>query len=94
MARKKSAKTASEKFKHSLVEIDKFIEFSVKAKATDKHLSWTYEYALIRAYREFETFVLECLVCAINNDSSQLSAKKGFDFPKHLTDEVCEYIIH
>ena len=37
--------------------------------------------------------MLDCLVGAINNDSSTVSARTGIEFPKHLTDEVCEFLI-
>lgn len=37
--------------------------------------------------------MLNALVASINNDTSHLSEKSGVEFPKHLTDEVCEFII-
>lgn len=37
--------------------------------------------------------MLDTLVGAINNDTATVSAQKGITFPKHLSDEVCEYII-
>ena len=37
--------------------------------------------------------MLQALVGAINNDTGTISASTGVDFPKHLTDEVCEYLI-
>ena len=37
--------------------------------------------------------MLSCLVSAINNDTSVLSQTTGIEFPKHLTDEVCEYLV-
>jgi hypothetical protein len=37
--------------------------------------------------------VLDCIVATINNDTATLSATTGIKFPKHLTDEVCEYIV-
>ena len=33
------------------------------------------------------------LIAAINNDTSTISKKTGVNFPKHLSDEVCEYLI-
>jgi len=44
-------------------------------------------------YKDFERLMLNCIVAAMNNDTSHLSKLKGFDFPKHLTDEVCEYMV-
>lgn len=37
--------------------------------------------------------MLDALVGALNNDTSTISKKTGFSFPKHLTDEVCRYLI-
>ncbi len=37
--------------------------------------------------------MIGALTGAINNDMPQLSATIGVQFPKHLSDEVCEYII-
>ncbi|MEL0169441.1 MAG: hypothetical protein VW877_15060 [Pseudomonadaceae bacterium] len=55
--------------------------------------SWCHDYAIIRLYREFEQMMLHVIVGAINNDSSVISATTGVEFPKHLTDEVCEYLV-
>jgi hypothetical protein len=44
-------------------------------------------------YREFESLMLDCLIGAINNDSTTVSSTTGIEFPKHMTDEVCEYLI-
>lgn len=75
------------------IEIEIFIAKTRKSNPSDEHLSWAYDYAIIRLYRSFEVLMLNCLVAAINNDTKQLSAKTGRDFPKHLSDEVCEYLI-
>jgi cupin superfamily acireductone dioxygenase involved in methionine salvage len=37
--------------------------------------------------------MLEVLVGAVNSDTATLSTRTGIKFPKHLTDEVCEYLI-
>lgn len=37
--------------------------------------------------------MLEVLTGAINNDTEVLSLNTGIRFPKHLTDEVCEFLI-
>lgn len=29
----------------------------------------------------------------INDDTTTISEVSGVDFPKHLTDEVCEYLV-
>ena len=60
---------------------------------SDAHITWAHDYGIIRLYREFEDMILNCLVAAINSDTQQLSNTTGIDFPKHITDEVCEFII-
>ena len=42
---------------------------------------------------EFEQLMLFAIVCAINNDTKTISDSTGVEFPKHLTDEVCEYLV-
>lgn len=37
--------------------------------------------------------MLDTLVGALNNDTSTLSTRTGFSFPKHLTDEVCRFLV-
>ena len=59
----------------------------------DGHVSLAYEAAVIKLYAAFERMIVEALTGAINNDTSQLSATTHVQFPKHLTDEVCEYLI-
>ena len=56
-------------------------------------MSWAYEYAILRLFREFERLMLNAIVGAINNDTATLAKRTGIRFPKHLTDEVCEFLI-
>lgn len=91
--RKKSAKKAAQAFKDNTDEIMQFLAPQNLSKLSERHTTWAYEYAIIRLYREFEDLILNSLIAAINNDTKELSKKTGVDFPKHLTDEVCEYII-
>jgi cupin superfamily acireductone dioxygenase involved in methionine salvage len=93
MPKKKSIKKAVERFRRQRDEILGFLDEVDKSELSKKNVSWCYEQALIRLYRAFENLMLDCIVAAVNNDTSTLSAKTGFEFPKHLTDEVCEYII-
>ena len=37
--------------------------------------------------------MLSAIVGAINNDTETISSTTGVEFPKHLTDEVCEYLV-
>jgi len=91
MPKKKSIKKSVEKFK---AEADKILIFLEEAKnQRDMYVSWQYDLAVIRLYREFEILMLNALVGALNGDTSTLSEKTGFDFPKHLTDEVCRYLV-
>ena len=89
--RKKSVIKACEEFLQQVEEIDDFL--SDTKNLSDQRVSWVHDYAIIRLYRAFENFILSCLICAINNDTEQLSEATDIRFPSHLTDEVCEYII-
>lgn len=89
--RKKSAKRACTWFQE---EVQSVRDYALATNAlSDEHVSWCHEQAIIRLYRAFESLMLSCLICAINNDTDHISKKTGISFPKHLTDEVCEYII-
>jgi len=91
MPRKKSIKASAQRFNS---EVDEILDYlSATSKLGDKHVSWCHELAIIRLYRAFETLMLDALVGALNNDTSTISEKTGFSFPKHLTDEVCRYLI-
>lgn len=92
MPRKKSIKGSASWFVSCADEIEAFLTI-VTPNQTKEHVSWLHNYAVIKLYRTFESFVLDCLIGAINNDTATLSGKAGISFPKHLTDEVCEYII-
>lgn len=92
MARKKSVKTSANRFKAAADDISSFLT-TVSQGQSDSHVTWLHNYAIIRLYRAFESLMLDCLIGAINNDTSTVSAKAGINFPKHLTDEVCEYIV-
>jgi hypothetical protein len=48
---------------------------------------------VIRLYREFEVLLLNALVGAINNDTATIASTTGVKFPKHLSDEVCEFLV-
>jgi hypothetical protein len=91
MPRKKSIKGAANQFK---AETDKILAFlTASAGLGDEHVSWCHDLAIIRLYRAFESLMLDTLVGALNNDTSTLSAKTGFSFPKHLTDDVCRFLV-
>ncbi len=92
MPRKKSIKNATIKFN---AEVEKILYFlnTAKLNQSEEHITWLYNYAIIRLYKEFEGLMLVALVAAVNNDTSTLAATTDVCFPKHLTDEVCEFLI-
>jgi hypothetical protein len=91
MSRKKSVKLSAQAFRTSADDIVAFLA-TVSVSQSDQHVSWLHNYAIIRLYREFESLMLDALVGAINNDTAGISATTGIEFPKHLTDEVCEFL--
>lgn len=92
MPRKKSIKLSAQWFRTKADELVTFCS-STCQHVSEEQQSWIYEYGVIRLYREFELLVLEGIVGAINNDTGTFSDTVGIPFPKHLTDEVCEYLV-
>jgi hypothetical protein len=92
MPRKKSIRSAASGFNEKADALLEYIGAAEKS-LSDAHITWCYEYAVIRLYREFENLMLEALTGAINNDTSTISKSVGIEFPVHLTDELCEYLI-
>jgi len=92
MPRKKSVKHPAQVFCTATDDIAEFLT-KVSANQSDQYVSWLYNYGIIRLYREFESLVLDALVGAINNDTASVSVTTGIEFPKHLRDEVCEFLI-
>ena len=93
MPRKKSVKRAAQNFLSDLQQIRSLIE-TVRGKGlAERDLPWVYDYAIIRLHSSFERLITETIVGAVNNDTSTLAARTGVRFPKHLTDEVCEFLV-
>jgi len=92
VSRKKSIKKSANDFIDKIDDLNTFLSSSISSMS-DEHKSWSHDYAVIRLYREFEQMMLAGIVGAINNDSTTISEVTGVDFPKHLTDEVCEYLV-
>ena len=92
MSRKKSVKRCAQQFQE---DTGVLLQFCANAERvlTDGEVSLAYDAAVIKLYAAFERMILGALVGAINNDTNVLSANTLIRFPKHLTDEVCEYII-
>lgn len=92
MPKKTSVRKAADDFVNKVREVEEYL-LTIPKGTSDKHITWAYEYAVIRLYREFEQMMLAALVGSINNDSATISQSTGVVFPKHLTDEVCEYLV-
>jgi len=90
--RKKSIRRAAQAFVDEVDETKAFVT-DAAACLTDAQVSRVYDSAIITLYRDFENLVLEVLVGAVNNDTTTISLALGVNFPKHLTDEVCRYLI-
>ena len=92
MPKKKSVRRCAQEFRRDARKLLKFCEVAEK-RLSDAHVSLVYDGAVINLYAAFERMMIEALAGAINNNTSQLSATTGVQFPEHLRDEVCEYII-
>ncbi len=92
MARRKSIKKVAKDFRSDADAVKAFVA-EAQVSLTAPHVTWAYEYAIIRLYRDFEDLILSALKGAINNDTSMLSQTVNIDFPNSLSDAVCEYII-
>ena len=92
MPKKKSVQLCVQHFKK---ETKTVLEFCAAAEGalSAAHTSSAYDAAIIKLYAAFERMMIGALTGAINNDTSMLSETTRVQFPKHLTDEVCEYII-
>ncbi|HEV2365722.1 MAG TPA: hypothetical protein VGS12_16145 [Caulobacteraceae bacterium] len=53
----------------------------------------SYQYALLFADREFESFILEICISKINRKPKQFYSSVGVEFAKHLTAEQCEFLL-
>lgn len=92
MPKKKSIRRVAQHFQAAIDEILGFVA-AAETGLSKAHVSRVYDAAAIALYRDFEEFVLGVLVGAINNDTKTVSSTLGVRFPKHLTDEVCRYLI-
>lgn len=93
MPKKKSVRRAAKKFQDELDQLVSFCQRMEQAELASEHVGLAYELAVIKLSAKFEQLILDALVGAINNDTSTISEQTGVRFPKHLTDEVCEYLI-
>jgi hypothetical protein len=93
MPRKKSVKSAAARFVLQAESLEQYYEDVLGSDLRAQAQTWACEAAILKLAVYFEHLMLHALVGAINNDTATLSAKAGIDFPRHLTDEVCEYIV-
>ena len=93
MGRKKSVQLAAKRFCENADDIVAFGKTVCQGNLKDEYVSWAYDYAIIKLYREFESLMFDALVGAINNDTTTLSASTGHGFPKHLSQEVCRFLV-
>jgi hypothetical protein len=91
MPKKKSVKLAADDFCRDATEILAF--FRDTAALREPNVSWCADYAIIRAYLEFEVLMLKTVVGAVNGDTSTLFQSSGVNFPKHLSEDVCTYLV-
>jgi hypothetical protein len=92
MARRKSIKKVAQDFQADVIAVKSFAAAARDALSV-QDTTWAYEYAIIRLYRDFEDLILNALKGAINNNTSTLSKTLNIEFPKSLSDAVCEYIV-
>ncbi|MDQ6878402.1 MAG: hypothetical protein M3082_12080 [Candidatus Dormibacteraeota bacterium] len=104
MGRKKSGRLAAQGFQK---RVDDLVTYCRSARdalkqqqaaaggadRSDLFTTWTYEGALIKLAAAFDRMMLDCLVAAINNDTTATATVIGVSLPAHLTDEVCEYLV-
>lgn len=93
MPKKKSIKKSAVTFIETVDENLSFVKEVGAADLKKAHVSRLYDSGIISLYRDFESLVLDVLSGAINNDTSTVSETLGIDFPKHLKEEVCRYLV-
>ena len=92
MPKKKTVQRCTQEFRRDARKLIKFCS-AAEGRLSDAHVSVVYDGAVINLYAAFQRMMIGTLTGAINNDTTQLSATTSVQFPGHLTDEVCEYIV-
>ncbi len=93
MPRKKSVRREAARFVGRTDELIQYVDDVLATGLAAQETTWAVEGALVKLAAGFEQLMLRCLVGAVNNDTSGLSAVTGVAFPAHMTDEVCEYMV-
>jgi hypothetical protein len=91
--RKKSPAKSVSVIQNEFVEITQFIVEAGNAVTAARSRACCYEFAVIWAYREFETFVLDILVALINRDPSPFYDRIGGNFGAKPTAAQCEFLL-
>jgi hypothetical protein len=93
MPRKISVKRASVRFQAQIEGIEKFLRTSEVSNLSIQHQAWCYDHAIVRIYRGFEELMLKTIIAAININPATISYATGISFPKHLSQNVCRYLV-
>lgn len=91
--KKKSVKKSAVVYRTLIADLREYVADASSAGLTDQQVTWTFDGAVIRLSAGFERLMLDALVGAVNKDNSHLARTVRVRFPKHLTDEVTEYLI-
>jgi len=93
MPRKKSIRAAANRFIRWSEALETYYRDVVDSDLGAQTVTWACESAVVKLYVYFEHLMLDTLVGAVNNNTATLTQSTGINFPRHLTDEVCEYIV-
>lgn len=81
-------------FKSQVESLKGFLEESkMSMKAKDSYISNCYEYGIISLYKSFEMFMYRTILGCINHNSSYVSEHYKVDFGRHISDEMCDFIL-
>ncbi|MEV0487365.1 hypothetical protein AB0I69_43035 [Streptomyces sp. NPDC050508] len=93
MGRKKSGKHAAEQFQEATTRLRAYAVEIDSSGLSPEAMNLGFDSGLIKTAVAFEKLMLECLIVALNNDSSAFTKTTGIQFPKHITQDHCEYLI-
>lgn len=91
--KKKSPQVSYDWLDSQFKEIEQFLDDALAANLSAGNLSKCYDYAIVQAYRIFESFVLDIAVARINRDPTIFFENVGVEFGKHLTVAQCAYLL-
>lgn len=92
--RKISFENTASDFKRKIQNLKTFLsECSTNLAGEDAYISNCYEYGIINLYKSFEHFMYRTIVGCINHDSSHVSNTYNINFGKHISDDMCDFIL-